>query len=164
MRHPLSAKAWVCVSRGGYPGSNGRRGPPLLQLRDSAGLLPASPFVPLASGLWCTSTVAVCGYSESIAHRGQAVKLQSTRANLPESSTNDLGTSRAWPKSTQTPAGTTFPKAPQTIWERQKRGPEASRYPQAQPSRKLHKRSGNVKSMAQKHPDIRRHALQLSGR
>jgi hypothetical protein len=33
--------------------------PLLLQLRDSAGLRPAFPIVPLASELWGTSTIAI---------------------------------------------------------------------------------------------------------
>jgi len=38
MHHPLSAKRLSWASRGGYPDSNGQYKPPLLQLRDSAGL------------------------------------------------------------------------------------------------------------------------------
>jgi hypothetical protein len=50
----------------------------LLQLRDSAGLGPASPLVPLTSGVWGTSAVAVCNCSSEYTH--QAANRQTTGA------------------------------------------------------------------------------------
>jgi len=46
-------------SRGGYPGFNVQLASPLLQLRDSAGLGPASPIAPLTSGLRGTSAIRI---------------------------------------------------------------------------------------------------------
>ncbi len=75
MRHPLSAKrlSWASAKAGIL--ARTRTYPLFLQLRDSAGLGPASPIAPLASGLWGTSAAAVFGCGNSITLAGQVVKL-----------------------------------------------------------------------------------------